>query len=167
MSSVERAFHALNRWVLIVLLVVMAVLVFANVVSRYAFGHSFGWVEEITRYMMIWVAFLGAGPALRVGGHIAVDSLQDALPAAPARVLRTLVLLIMAVTLVVMIWIGIDYALFGWEQETPVLSLSFGKMYLAIPVGFALMLVHLMLIARRYVVAREFEREEGFDPQAL
>jgi TRAP-type C4-dicarboxylate transport system permease small subunit len=29
---------------------------------------------------MIWLTFLGAGPVLRYGGHIAVENLQDALP---------------------------------------------------------------------------------------
>lgn len=57
-----------NRWALIVLLAVMSALVIVNVFARYVFSHSFPWVEEATRYMMIWAAFLGAGPALRVGG---------------------------------------------------------------------------------------------------
>ena len=65
----------LNRWVLIALMAAMAVLVFANVVSRYVFNYSFIWVEELSRYMMIWVGFLGAGLVLRVGAHIAVDVL--------------------------------------------------------------------------------------------
>ena len=72
-SLVAKADSALvfwNRWALIVLVAVMAVLVIVNVISRYVFGHSFPWVEEATRYMMIWTAFLGAGPTLRVGGHI-------------------------------------------------------------------------------------------------
>ena len=54
-----------------------------------------------------------------------------------------------------------------WEQESPVLTMSLGKVYLAIPVGAGLMLVHLALVARRYVRSGEWERIEGFDPQAL
>jgi len=160
-------FVAANRWVLILLVGVMAILVIANVISRYAFSHSFSWVEEATRYMMIWVAFLGAGPALRVGGHIAVDTLVQALPAAGARVLRGLLALVMAGTLAVLVWLGMDYVAFAWEQESPVLGWSLGKIYLAIPVGSALALAHLLLVARRWVGSGEWERVEGFDPQAL
>ena len=79
---------AANRWALIVLLATMAVLVIANVISRYVFLYSFTWVEEATRYMMIWAAFLGAGLALRVGGHIAIDHLASALPPMAARIVR-------------------------------------------------------------------------------
>ena len=167
MDKLEAAFVAANRWVLILLLAVMAALVIANVISRYAFGHSFSWVEEVTRYMMIWAAFLGAGPALRVGGHIAVDTLPGLLPRRGAVVLRAVVMAIVAATLVVVLVLGIEYARFGWEQESPVLTMSLGKVYLAIPVGAALMLAHLALVARRYVVSGEWERIEGFDPQAL
>jgi TRAP-type C4-dicarboxylate transport system permease small subunit len=115
----ERAFVATNRWLLIGLLAAMAALVIGNVFARYAFGHSFSWVEEATRYMMIWAAFLGAGPALRVGGHIAIDSLPAALPPAGAQALRGAIALIVAATLVVLVWLGADYARFAWEQESP------------------------------------------------
>ncbi|MBT9505057.1 MAG: TRAP transporter small permease [Rhodoferax sp.] len=163
----EAAFIGLNRWVLIALLAAMAVLVIGNVISRYVFGHSFSWVEEATRYMMIWVAFLGAGPALRVGGHIAIDTLQSALPVAAARCLRGVIVAIVGITLLILVWLGIDYASFAWEQESPVLGWSLGKVYIALPLGAALMFVHLLLVARRWVVAGEWEHIEGFDPQAL
>lgn len=163
----ERAFLAANRWLLIVLLGVMAVLVIGNVISRYAFSHSFTWVEEATRYMMIWAAFLGAGPALRVGGHIAIDTLQASVPVAIARLLRVVIVAIVAATLVTMVWLGIEYVDFAWYQESPVLGWSLGKVYMALPVGAALMLVHLAMVARLWVVRGEWERVEGFDPQAL
>jgi len=165
LSQLERGLIAVNRWVLIVALAVMAALVFANVVSRYLFNYSFSWVEELTRYMMIWVCFLGSGLVLRYGGHIAVDVLQDVLPRAAARALRAFIVGILAVTLVFLVWLGREYAEFGWYQETPVMNWSFGMVYLAIPIGCALMLVHLLFIARRYVLAREYDRDESFAAQ--
>lgn len=163
----EAAFLGINRWALIALLAGMAVLVIGNVISRYVFSHSFSWVEEASRYMMIWAALLGAGPALRVGGHIAIDTLQGALPTKGAQWLRALIVLIVAAALVVLLWLGIDYASFAWEQESPVLGWSLGKVYLALPVGAALMLVHLVLIAHRWITLGAWDHVEGFDPQAL
>ena len=87
LAAMEDRFVAANRWALIALVAIMAVLVFANVVSRYLLNASIIWVEELTRYMMVWVGFLGSGLVLRLGAHIAVDILQDRLPrrAAPRR----------------------------------------------------------------------------------
>jgi TRAP-type C4-dicarboxylate transport system permease small subunit len=156
-----------NRWALILLVAVMAVLVIVNVISRYAFGHSFSWVEEATRYMMIWAAFLGAGPALRVGGHIAIESLARSLPSGAARLLRAAIVLVMAVTLLVLIWLGVDYVDFAWYQESPVLGWSLGQVYLALPVGLTLTLAHLVAVAPRWIGEGAFEKVAGFDPQAL
>jgi TRAP-type C4-dicarboxylate transport system permease small subunit len=163
----QQLFLAMNRWVLVLLLGVMAVLVITNVIARYVFLFSFTWVEEVSRYLMIWAAFLGLGPALRIGGHIAVESLPNALPPAGARSLRALLVAVMAGCLVAMTWLGWDYAMFGWEQESPVLGWSLGLIYLAIPVGSVLALVHLATVARSWVADGRWEQIEGFDPQAV
>ena len=147
-----------NRWALIALMAAMAVLVFANVVSRYLLNYSIIWVEELTRYMMVWVGFLGAGLVLRLGAHIALDALQDLLPERAAQVLRAAIVALLALTFAAMTWLGIRYAAFAWDQETPVMNWSTGAVYLAIPIGSALLLVHLLFAARRYIRAREFEK---------
>ena len=155
----------LNRWVLIALIAAMAVLVFANVVARYLLNFSVIWVEELTRYMMVWVGFLGSGLVLRLGAHVAVDALQDVLPAPAARSLRAAIVLVLAVTFAAMLWLGIRYVAFAWDQRTAVLDWSTGAVYLAIPIGAALMLVHLLFIARTYVTARAYPKDESFHPE--
>ena len=158
----DRAVVRLNQWLVIGLMASMAVLVFTNVVTRYVFNHSIIWVEELTQYQMIWVAYLSAGLALREGRHVAVDTLQDLLPAALRRHLRTLLALAMALFLVVLIVLGAQIVAFTWNQETPMLGLPTGLPYLAVPIGAAGMLLHLLLFWRRFV-AREFEVIEDTD----
>ena len=167
LARAEAGLCAANRWVLIMLLAAMAVLVIGSVFARYVLGRSFPWVEELTRYLMIWSTFLGAGLALRVGGHIAIDSLAAALPPPAARVVRALIVAVMAGGLLAMVWLGWDYADFAWYQESPVLGWSLGQIYLALPVGALLMLLHLALVARHWVRHGQWERVPGFDPQAL
>jgi TRAP-type C4-dicarboxylate transport system permease small subunit len=137
----------------------MALLVFLNVITRYAFNHSIIWVEELTQYEMIWVAYLGAGLALREGRHVAVDTLQDWLPAWPRRALRTLIAVAMAAFLAVLVVLGFQIAAFTWNQETPVLNVPAGVPYLAVPLGAAAVLLHLLTFWRQFV-AREFDRPE-------
>ena len=66
-----------NRWLLILMLGAMACIIFANVVLRYLTNDSLVWAEEVGRYLMIWVTFLGAGLVLRFGGHVAIEDLQN------------------------------------------------------------------------------------------
>ncbi|MPS92065.1 MAG: TRAP transporter small permease subunit, partial [Comamonas sp.] len=76
LDRIERTLVAGNRWLLILLLLAMACIVFANVVLRYTTGDSIVWAEEVARHMMIWVTFLGSGLVLRFGGHVAIDNLH-------------------------------------------------------------------------------------------
>lgn len=161
----ERMLVAANGGVLIGLMASMALLVIANVLARYVFNHSFVWAEELSRYMMIWVGFLGAGLVLRVGAHIAVDVFQDLLPRRAAQAVRVLVLAVLAVSLVSMLWLGVEYVRFAWGQETPVLNWNFGLVYLAIPIGAALMLLYLALIAGPFVRDRRFRQDGGLSPE--
>ncbi|GAB4041035.1 MAG: TRAP transporter small permease subunit [Rubrivivax sp.] len=160
-SAAERALVRANEAVVIVLTGAMAVLVFANVVARYVFNHSFVWAEELSRYMMVWVAFLGGGLVLRIGAHIAVEFFQDLLPRPAAQALRAAVVALLAVALGAMAWLGAQYVDFAWGQETPVLGWNFGLVYVAIPVGALLMLVHLALVAPDYVRDRRFRADGG------
>lgn len=150
-ESFGNAFVWANRFLIGLFMVVMAGLVFTNVVLRYAFGFSIGWAEEVSRYLMISVAFLGAGLALRQGSLIAVDLLQDALPAKAARALRMVIVAIAFAFLMVVIYYGFAYALQFWNNRTPVLRISQGIPYLAVPIGGIFMAVHLLLGLREFM----------------
>ncbi|RJF96620.1 TRAP transporter small permease [Noviherbaspirillum cavernae] len=166
MNKFEEGFIALNRWILIALLAAMSVIVFANVVMRYVTDASIPWSEEVSRHMMIWLTFLGSGLVLRSGGHIAIDNLQDALAPRYARVLRGIVLLLMVAFLSLLLYFGCIYVSRTMVQTTAATEIPFGYIYLAMPLGCALMLVHLALIARPWLKSREFIADEDFDATA-
>ena len=61
-------------------LAVMVVLVFGNVVLRYIFNSGIAMSEELSRWLLVWLTFLGAIVALRQHAHLGVDTLVRALP---------------------------------------------------------------------------------------
>ena len=61
-------------------LAAMVVLVFSNVVLRYAFNSGIAVSEELSRWLLVWLTFLGAIVALRRHAHLGVDTLVRALP---------------------------------------------------------------------------------------
>lgn len=166
MKTFERYFLAANRWTLIALLAAMAVIIFTNVALRYLTSQSIEWAEEVSRHMMIWLTFLGAGPVLRYGGHIAVENLQDALPQALAIGLRGLVAVLLLAFFGFMIWYGWLYMNRTMFQLTAATQIPFGYIYAAMPVGGALLIVHWLLIMRSYVLRREFAADAHFDATA-
>ncbi len=146
----ERYLVAANRAVVFLMMVVMTTLVFVNVVARYAFGYSIIWAEEISQYLMIWIAYLGAGLALREGRHVALEIVHDRLPPVLRRRLRMVLAGLVLAFLGTVTVLGFQFSMFVWNQETPVLNISLGIPTLAIPVGCLLFVVHLLLIFRNY-----------------
>ena len=158
----DRALLKANRWTLIVILAAMATMVFVNVVLRFTTDRSLLWVEEVSRYLLIWLTFLGGGPVLRYGGHLGIDTLQEALPR-HAGAIRAAIFAILLGFFAFMVWVGLRYAEFAWAQTTPVMQIPIGAVYLAMPIGFALMILHLLLMAGPYVRRRTLLADGEFD----
>jgi TRAP-type C4-dicarboxylate transport system permease small subunit len=66
--------------VIALLLAVMVVLVFGNVVLRYGFNSGITVSEEVSRWAVVWLIFLGAIVALKEHGHLGSDMLVSRLP---------------------------------------------------------------------------------------
>jgi TRAP-type C4-dicarboxylate transport system permease small subunit len=163
-GSFDRVIVTVNRWIVIAMMAVMVVLVFMNVVSRYIFNHSIIWAEEVSQYLMVWVAFLGAGLALRQGRHVAVEMLQDRLPPTARRMTRHLVALLLIVFMGILTVLGFRFAHFAWDQETPVLNIPQGIPYLAVPIGALLLVIHLFFLYRAYI-DRRYDTPENLEAE--
>ena len=65
----------LLSWLMALSLAVMVVLVFTNVVMRYAFNSGITESEELSRWLFVWMTFMGAIVALRERAHLGTDTL--------------------------------------------------------------------------------------------
>jgi TRAP-type transport system small permease protein len=74
------SFFKLLEFLIVASLAAMVVMVFGNVVLRYAFNSGILISEEMSRYCFMWLTFIGAMVALREGGHLGVDTLIKRLP---------------------------------------------------------------------------------------
>ncbi len=83
MTAVERLIDRYCRLLKVAIaacLGAMVVLVFTNVVMRYLFNSGIPTSEELSRWLLVWLTFLGAIVALRQHAHLGVDTLVRALP---------------------------------------------------------------------------------------
>lgn len=79
-------FFKLLELLVVVSLVAMVIMVFGNVVLRYAFNSGILVSEEMSRYCFIWLTYIGAMIAMRERGHLGVDTLVKHLPRAGKKV---------------------------------------------------------------------------------
>jgi len=80
MGILVNGYFRLLKLLIALFLAVMVVLVFGNVFLRYAFNSGITVSEELSRWLFVWLTFLGAIVALREHGHLGLDTLVRALP---------------------------------------------------------------------------------------
>lgn len=73
-------FYKLLELLVVVCMVAMVIMVFGNVVLRYAFNSGISVSDEMSRYFFIWLTYIGAMLAMHEGGHLGVDTLIRHLP---------------------------------------------------------------------------------------
>ncbi|KXF78506.1 hypothetical protein ATN84_01545 [Paramesorhizobium deserti] len=73
--------HHPEDWLAFAIFWGMAVIVFLQFFTRYILNDSFAWTEEIARYLLMWITFIGAAIAMRRGTHISVEVAHMFLPA--------------------------------------------------------------------------------------
>jgi TRAP-type C4-dicarboxylate transport system permease small subunit len=133
----------LARAIVIVLMAVMCVVVLAGVFWRYVLNDALTWTEEAGRYLMIWMGFLGVAPALREGGHVAVDVLLNRLAGSSRRAVILFVRLLCVAFLATVVAAAFLLIPRISGQITPVLGVSTAWPYLAIPVGSLLTIIEM------------------------
>jgi len=120
---------ALNA-VIAVCLAVMVVLVFGNVVMRYGFNSGITLSEELSRWLFVWMTFMGAIVALREHGHLGTDMLLGKLSPRGKK-------FCLGLSYVLMLWIcsllfsgAYQQTVINWDSTSAVMEVSMAWVYL-------------------------------------
>ena len=121
----------------------MSLLTFAQVVTRYGFGTSITWAEELLRYQICFVAFFGADIGLKHGSHIKAEILNLFMPPCVKHFVGAFVLLVVASFCFIFAYYGTLLVLkvAAGAQVTAALQIPKFYVYLPIPIGGYIMCV--------------------------
>lgn len=141
-SFIDRLNRQTTRWAgraATLLLAAMLAVMIVHVVYRYALGASFGWTEELSRYMMVWMAFLYFPAAHKKGLNVSLDLCTEWFNG--SRPWQLLQLLIEAAILAALIWciqLGFDRIERGTTTQSLALGIPMAQVYYVLPISFAL-----------------------------
>ncbi|KAA5604722.1 TRAP transporter small permease [Roseospira marina] len=138
LARFDRAVGAVLRPAVFVGMVALTAVITLQIVSR-VFFTSVSWTEEVARFLLIWITFLGAALAFQQGRHIAVTVLTDALPPRVFRGTVAVARLVALAFLVALAVIGYRYMIMQGFQKSPALRLSMSYVYAVMPLASALM----------------------------
>jgi TRAP-type transport system small permease protein len=152
----------------IISLALMVVMVFGNVVLRYLFNSGITESEELSRWLFIWVIFLGATVAVRERSHMGTDMLVSRLSAP----LQRLSLLVAYGLMLFVTWLMFSGSLaqtrINWDAEAPVTGLSMAWIYSAgvvFSVSTGVMLaLDLIRIATGRLTLANMQLPQGLEP---
>jgi TRAP-type transport system small permease protein len=118
-------------FVMVVFLAAMVVMVFGNVVLRYAFNSGITVSEELSRWLFVWMTFLGALVALRTHHHLGTDSLIARLPVAGKKICLGASHLLMLYLCWLMFQGSWQQTVINWGTTSAVMEASMGYFYAA------------------------------------
>ena len=126
----------LGTFALGVILIVMA----TQIVLRYVFNGSLIWSEEISRYLLIALVFMGTATAVREREHIQIDLIDRLIPPQALSVLKILVDITLAIYLCVIVYNAHTVVVMFRNQPSSALQIPMAIPYSAVPLGFGLAL---------------------------
>jgi len=147
-----------EAWVLIAFVATMTVVVLLQVIYRYLLTRPLHWSEELARYLFVWISLLGASLSVQKRGHFGMDFFYRMLPEKGRRFLLFFTYLLMGAVMVVLLIYGIGLVQKTAAQQSPAMEISMGWAYACLPVGAALMSIHLLVIMLKEAVTKKETR---------
>ena len=162
MPKFVKALGRLEELSLTVILLGLALIAFVQVVSRYVFHYSFAWFEELSRYLGVLIAFLGAGLGVKLGVHFTMDLVLQQLKPPYNHLVRLFTNLISSLFfgLVVYLAFKLVFRMYGFGTTSPAMRLPMYLVYLPIPVFSLVMSWRFLAIAFREAVALGSSRDK-------
>jgi TRAP-type C4-dicarboxylate transport system permease small subunit len=153
-------------YVIGLLLAVMTLAVFTQVMVRFVLtaggiNISAAWTEEVARYVLIWIVFLGAGIGCRKRQLISLEFVVRALPPLPGQGIVHLGLLVCLGFFGLLISVGMAFMELGAIESSPVMQIPKAWVYAAMPAGAALMILNTAALMAESLLDRRDIRTIG------
>ncbi|MGI6454589.1 MAG: TRAP transporter small permease [bacterium] len=127
---------SLIKWLVIVLMGISVINVLWQVFTRYVLNNPSSWTEELARYMLIWVSFLGAAYAVRLKMHLSIDVLTENLSGGSkvySQMFVQMCIFLFALFVMVIGGIRLVNLTLSLNQISAALHVKLGYVYLIVP----------------------------------
>jgi TRAP-type C4-dicarboxylate transport system permease small subunit len=129
----------------------MTITVAVQVFFRYVLNHSLFWSEELARYLLVWLTFLGSSAAYYRKVHPGIDFIFEKMPVSLRKIAALGVHMASLILFGVMVVFGSQFAYFVRLQITPALYLPKWIVFSIIPISGIILLIHGFVFVKRDV----------------
>jgi TRAP-type C4-dicarboxylate transport system permease small subunit len=146
MNGFVNWFDKFINYVIAFALALMAIFVFGNVILRYFFHSGLTWAEEISRFLFIWLIFLGSILAFKDNEHLGIVSLIARLSLKGKKILFIVNNVLIFITLVMLLDGTWNLVLINVDQSSPALQIPYAYVYIS---GAFMAVAMLIIVAIR------------------
>ncbi len=139
-AALNLALLKIAKWIIITMIALMTVVIALQVLFRYGLNDALSWSEEVARYMMVWMTFLGVPIVTYKLSHPQLTMISDALQGKLRNLLAIALQGLCAVVLVYGIKYSWGYALGGLRVSANSVPVVKFFSYVAVPIGLGLTL---------------------------
>ena len=131
-------------WISIIACMVLFVTVGMQIFFRYALQSSIIWADELPRFLFVWIVWFGGSCALKRNDLARLTSIEDRVSPAAKKYMEILSIVLSGLFFVVFLLLSVRHISTLSQQFSPVMRIPMRFVYLAIPLGLSLMLIHLV-----------------------
>ena len=115
---------------------VLMVVTFLGVISRFVLNLSIGWSSDVTRWSFIYAIFFGAAYAARTNSHLNLDVVISMLKPKAKAAVELIIFLLLTIFCIMIAYWGFKLTIMsGMKQRMPYLDMKIGILYAAIPIN--------------------------------
>ncbi|SES26420.1 TRAP transporter small permease [Salipaludibacillus aurantiacus] len=122
-------------------LLAIVLITLAQVFSRFVLNSPFIWADELSRFLLVWMVFIGVGAVSFDDRHLAVNLFQEMMSPKVKLISDIIMRGIIIIFLIVVAYTSIDIVVAAHNSSTGALSIPFSFWRVAAPVGAVLMIV--------------------------
>ena len=132
------------KFVVIISILGMSVVIFAQIFCRYFLNYSLFWSEEVARFLMIWGIFMGASVALKRGELSAVSFFVNSLSKMPHKIIILVGNIMIIFFLIIIITYGYQIVKESFSYLAPTLPIPMGIQYSSVLISSVIMFIHIL-----------------------
>ena len=155
LNWLHKSLHIIVEVLIVITVALMILDVVAGVFARYVLNNAIPWVEEASRYMMIWMAYLAMGIVVLGEENISVSFMVNWFPPGIRRVIKVLGMIVIGFFLAVLFRESVKYMKILRIQTSPALGLPMVYAYMAVTVGSALMFIDNLVLLFAYATGKK------------
>lgn len=118
-----------------------------QIVSRYIFNTPLSWSDELVRYLLVWITFIGAGLAVRYQRLIRLEFLFNVIkfPQRVEKILRGIAMLLTILFCLIILFYSWEIMQVIHSQRSPSMKLPMSVPYAAVPIGSLIMIINVIV----------------------